>query len=320
METTIDEPVIDAEACRRLAHALGLDAVGVLRRDPDGGRTLTWWAMPDAPTLPLDVEAIVEGRVDGWIVTDRGGDLVFGRLTDASSADALRVLGGAADGSDEASRARPPEARDPLDADRSRWAYAIHDGLTQIVTAVVLDLEWLSRQTQTDSVRATEALAEAATELRAALEDVRAILGAVTPNSSTRGWRRSLDELLRRVSDRWHVPASWSAEGDLDRIPAAVMDAAESVIREGVANAAKHASARSVAVRVHARPTELEVSVEDAGRGFHVDDVGPHAGHLGLELMRRRVAELRGTLDIQSEPERGTRVVARLPVEEGETP
>lgn len=59
---------------------------------------------------------------------------------------------------------------------------------------------------------------------------------------------------------------------------------------------------------------EVEVSVEDNGRGFEAADGDAPAGHLGLEMLRQRVADAHGTLDVSSTPGKGTRVVARLPV------
>jgi signal transduction histidine kinase len=92
-----------------------------------------------------------------------------------------------------------------------------------------------------------------------------------------------------------------------------VLDVATSVIRESVANAAKHSSSKQVDVQVQATSTGVEVRVQDGGRGFRPAGTGLHEGHLGLEMMRRRVAEENGTLDIDSSPGKGTRVVARLP-------
>ena len=316
MEATLDQRIVDAERCRRLAQTLGLDAIGVVRTDATG-RSLVWWSEPGSPTLPLDIDAIVDGRIDGWIVVPNGDDVVVGRLTERSSAGAVTAL--------RALLADPPAASpvpadaSALEADRTRWAYAIHDGLTQIVTSAVLDLEWRARQIDRDPADSAQTLADAAAELRTALEEIRGILGVVTPRAGEAAAARSLDEIVRQVSERWHIPASWSLDGDLGGVPAPVIDAASSVIRESVANAAKHSSTRRIAVHVAARPTEMEVSVEDTGRGFHPQDAGA-SGHLGLAMMRRRVEELHGTLDIQSEPGRGTRVVARLPVGEGETP
>ncbi len=76
------------------------------------------------------------------------------------------------------------------------------------------------------------------------------------------------------------------------------MEAASSVIREGIANAAKHADAGEVAVRVLASDRSVDVSVEDHGRGFESSKNEPVAGHLGLDMLRRRVADVHGTLDV----------------------
>jgi signal transduction histidine kinase len=208
---------------------------------------------------------------------------------------------------------------DPIERDRTRLAYAIHDGLTQVVTASVLELDWLTRQAATGPVEAVEALQAAAAHLREALTEIRSVLATLTPDEH--GNAPSIEQLVREVTERWQLPATWSVEGDLQGVPAPVLDAASSVIREGLANAAKHADTGAVQVRVLASRRSVEVSVEDHGRGFHPAGTGLHAGHLGLEMMRRRVAEVHGTLDVQSAPGRGTRVVARLPViEQGVSP
>jgi signal transduction histidine kinase len=300
VETTIER---DSAECRRIAELLHLDAVGIAR----GGdrRRIAWWARPGSPALPMNVDDVVEGRTDGWVVTVHRADVVFGRLAPGSSPrtePALRALLETLALADDETTARPaggvaPE--DPLDRDRTKWAYAIHDGLTQVVTAAVLDLEWLARKVEIEPARAVEALDEAARELRKALEEVRGMLAVVTPTDR--------DERGETIDD-------------LSVVPRPVLDAATSVIREGVANAAKHSSSRDVAVRIHASPEQIEVHVEDRGSGFRPEDTGLHSGHLGLEMMRRRVAEVHGTLDIESEPGRGTRVVARLPVGKGDTP
>ena len=318
METTIER---DSGECRRLAEFLRLDAVGIARGgDP---RRISWWARPGSPTLPMNVDDVLEGRVDGWVVTVHRSDVVFGRLSPDSSPGiepALRsLLESLALGDDVL--APPPGGgmapEDPLARDRTKWAYAIHDGLTQVVTAAVLDLEWLARKAEMEPARAIEALDEAARELRMALEEIRGMLAVVTP-SEPEERADGIDELVQMVAARWQLPAEWSVEGDLSAVPRSVLEAASSVIREGVANAAKHSSSRDVAVRIHASPQAMEVYVEDRGNGFRPEETGLHAGHLGLEMMRRRVAEVHGTLDIVSEPGRGTRVVARLPVGKGD--
>jgi signal transduction histidine kinase len=195
---------------------------------------------------------------------------------------------------------------------REQLAYAIHDGLTQVITASVLELEALAHRAEIHPDEATEALHQAVEELRRALEEVRVVLASLTPDEPPSA--RSIEDLLRSVLERWQLPATWSVEGDMAELPASVLETASSVIREGVANAAKHADAGEVAVRVQASSRSVEVSVEDHGRGFETSDRERAEGHLGLDMLRRRVADAHGTLDVRSTPGEGTRVVARLPV------
>jgi signal transduction histidine kinase len=205
----------------------------------------------------------------------------------------------------------PPDLDAPVEGDRARLAYAIHDGLTQVITASVLELESLAHRVEVAPSEAVEALRRAVDELRRALDEIRGVLASLTP--ATPGAAQPIEELLRSVLDRWQLPATWSIEGDLAEVSPSVLEAASSVIREGIANAAKHADGREVAVRVLASDRSVEVSVEDHGRGFESSEHEPVAGHLGLDMLRRRVADVHGTLDVRSAPGKGTRVVARLP-------
>lgn len=211
------------------------------------------------------------------------------------------------------------EPQDLLARERTRLAYAIHDGLTQVVTASVLELEWLARRAHVEPEEATEVLETAAAHLREALDEIRSVLAGLSPEHP--GAADHLDDLVRDVLARWQLPANWSIEGDLHSVPGPVLDAASSVIRESVANAVKHSASREVTVRVHVSRLGIDVRVEDHGQGFRPEEARTAQGHLGLEMMQRRVEELNGTLDIQSSPGKGTRVVARLPVtEQGERP
>jgi signal transduction histidine kinase len=320
---TIADPSARVAECRHLAEALRLDAVGIVHEDDEGRRAVAWWAAPGAPPRPLDLDEVLSGRADGWVVLARGDDVVFARLTPDSSVRSTATLetmlahlaGARTDRADPGGVA--PE--DPVARERTRWAYAVHDGLTQVVTAAVLDLEWKARKVELTPDDATQALSEAAASLRAALEEIRGVLAILSPEPGES--HAPLEELVQDVLELWHLPASWTIEGNVDAIPRPILEAASSVIRESVANAAKHSSTPDVSVRIQASHEAMEVSVEDRGRGFRASETGLQAGHLGLEIMRRRVAEVHGSLDIRSEPGHGTRVVATLPVgNEGDEP
>jgi two-component system, NarL family, nitrate/nitrite sensor histidine kinase NarX len=68
-----------------------------------------------------------------------------------------------------------------------------------------------------------------------------------------------------------------------------------------------------VSVRIRVGVDELRIEVEDRGVGIvgaAVDD----DPHFGLRLMRDRAERIGGTIEIESKPGNGTRVVAVLPV------
>jgi signal transduction histidine kinase len=90
------------------------------------------------------------------------------------------------------------------------------------------------------------------------------------------------------------------------------------VIREALVNVAKHAASGDVSVRVVVSDADLVASVADRGRGFTPGDrsAASREHHLGLDILQRRIREYGGTLQIETSPGKGTRIVARLPIDE----
>jgi two-component system NarL family sensor kinase len=88
------------------------------------------------------------------------------------------------------------------------------------------------------------------------------------------------------------------------------------IAQEALANALRHAGARTVRLRLETTPERVTLTVEDDGRGFDPAHVaGPRFGLLG---MRERAKLLGGTLDVGAAAgNEGTRVVATVPLGEG---
>ncbi len=194
--------------------------------------------------------------------------------------------------------------------ERTRWAMHIHDGLTQSITSAVLEIQTLRARIQDDPSTAVDALTEVEAALREDLRQVRNLLFELEDG------RIETDQpfaaFVAELVDRWKLPARVSVEGDFDAVPASILDTAHGVVAEALANAAKHSGSKDVAVRVRASEHELRVEVEDRGRGIAaVTDDDPH---FGLRLLRTRVEQLGGSIDIGSTPGSGVRVVASLPV------
>lgn len=199
-------------------------------------------------------------------------------------------------------------AQDMLQQERDRWAYEIHDGLTQTVAAAILQVEMLAHRVHQDPAAATEDLAETASEMRSAMADIRSILfnlsaGSQEAEPPTGLLRSCVDE----VAGRWKLEVDLDISGDLLAVPQQTMTIALVVIHEALTNAAKHAGG-PVAVRVDADRASLSVIVTDAGPGL-----GENTKRFGMRMMERRVNESGGKLEIATSAT-GTSVSATLPI------
>ena len=87
------------------------------------------------------------------------------------------------------------------------------------------------------------------------------------------------------------------------------------VAQEALSNVARHAGACCATVTLRQIGDGLVLAVSDDGAGFEPGHSGKGM-HLGLASMRERVRLVRGTLDIESAPGQGTKVIAWVPVEE----
>ena len=194
--------------------------------------------------------------------------------------------------------------------ERTRWAMTIHDGLTQSVTSAILELQVLRHRIEADPADAVDSLAEIEAAIRSDLSDIREVLFQLDEGRLRRD--PSFATFVRELVDRWKLPARVTIEGDLDAMPLPVLETAHSVIGEALTNAAKHSGSKDVTVKVVAGPADVRIEVTDRGRGIAaVTDDDPH---FGLRLLRTRVQEIDGSIEIESTPGHGVRVIAVLPV------
>lgn len=96
------------------------------------------------------------------------------------------------------------------------------------------------------------------------------------------------------------------------RLPEHLEVAIFRVFQEGLNNIIKHASAANVDLRLIYSHPKVIISISDDGKGFNPED-NFNLG-TGLRIMKRRIAELNGTLKITSETQKGTNIRAEIPV------
>jgi signal transduction histidine kinase len=183
--------------------------------------------------------------------------------------------------------------------ERARVAREIHDGLAQYLFAVSTHASML--EAGADPAVALPRLREAAA---AAQQEAKF---AVLALSSAAG-NAPFDAALRRYVDFLTADGAIEVDLEIDRSMRLGPDEQIElfrIVQEGLANARRHASARSVLVEIGRRSGDRVVTIRDDGVGFESEPKG--AGQ-GLKNMRERASSIGGRFTIASTPGSGTAV------------
>ena len=203
------------------------------------------------------------------------------------------------------------------EAERTRISHELHDETVQDLIATAQRLQLSQRALERgDAQQALETLRETRELTQHMLGELRRLIRALRPiYLEDLGFLPAL-EMLAQESRGAELSIEVIIEGESRRLPPATELAAFRVAQEALANAVQHADAHHATLRVSFGARELVLSVEDDGVGFMVPEALnalTRAGHLGLVGMRERVALAGGSLDVQSQPGRGTRITAHFP-------
>jgi len=199
--------------------------------------------------------------------------------------------------------------------ERRRIALEMHDQFGQQLSALVLKLSALKRETGqrvnlADQLDALEGIA------RQLDRDLEHIVGRLRPTAlDDFGLVPALEHYTRHWSEHFQVPVELHTTGmDSGQLTDELDTALYRITQEALNNVARHAHANHVSIVLDQRAERVSVIVEDDGVGFEADQPESTRQRFGLIGMRERATLLGGTLDIESHPDVGTTVVARLPL------
>jgi len=195
--------------------------------------------------------------------------------------------------------------------ERRAIAQELHDEIGQALTGLKLSLEMLDRRSPESIRESIRGTLSRANDLISRIRHLSLNLRPV-----------ALDDLGLVPALLWHFERYSAQTGvqvdfrhhDLDgrRFAQGIETAAYRIIQEALTNVARHAGTNMVEVRIWVDQSVLHLHVEDRGTGFDANVLGWMSSS-GLVGMHERASILGGVLTIDSQPGRGTRVVAELP-------
>ena len=200
--------------------------------------------------------------------------------------------------------------------ERTRIARELHDNLEQELAGITMQLDLAVDCFQQAPRVAQEALETARKMSRHSMVEARRSVWDLRCQLLEEG---DLISALRQTVEpsplREDVDVKVSVKGTPIRLPAAIEMNLLRIGQEAVTNAIKHGDAHIVTVEMQYDETTVRLRVTDDGRGFRPRDAVP-SGHFGLLDMQERAESMGCILQVDSEPECGTRVAVEVAISE----
>jgi signal transduction histidine kinase len=199
--------------------------------------------------------------------------------------------------------------------ERERIGMDLHDGIIQSIYGVGLALEYAYLSVEENPLLTREKIDQSIEGLNSAIRDIRAYVADLRPRQLRD--EQPLDQGIKRLVDDFKAVSSanatLSASGDgLAELPRENGLALFHICQEALANVAKHAHAENADVHLWSTEARVWLKIEDNGRGFEPKSATESLGH-GLSNMRRRARRVGGDVEIESQPQNGTTIVAWVP-------
>ncbi len=196
----------------------------------------------------------------------------------------------------------------------------LHDGPGQDLGLALLRIEALADVCATCVVAVAKGRAVSddfhtiQSALQSALAELRAIsTGLRLPEIGRLSLAETVERAVRDYERKTGQGVALAMNGVPDEAPLPVKITLYRLLQESLANSFRHAGGVDQRVQIAGSDGQLLVEVADGGKGFDPQTV-TRDGHLGLAGMRERVEILGGAFEVRSAPDRGTVIVARLPL------
>jgi two-component system nitrate/nitrite sensor histidine kinase NarX len=203
-------------------------------------------------------------------------------------------------------------------AERDRLAAELHDNLAQTLGFLNLKSDRV-RELLSDQqiVPAGDELTQMKTAIGTAYRQVRAALtGLREPSPDADNLRTRLSNCVAEMNaSAGPIVELKIADTSALALPRVTQTQAYHIVREALTNVSRHAQARHASVTVKRSNGTACFVIADDGRGFEREAID-ESQHLGLNIMRMRAKRCGGTLQVESESGKGTKVTALLPVVE----
>lgn len=203
------------------------------------------------------------------------------------------------------------------EAERRRIAHGLHDGPVQVFANITFGLEFCEKLVKDgDTDRLLNELGRLKGLARMNLGELRKIIYHLRPVIlEKRGLVKALEQYVEQFREAYAIDTQLVVLNEQQQLDGIIELSVFRIVQETLVNVARHSAAKTCHIRLEFLPSGLNLSVNDDGIGFDVEDVlrNKKDGY-GLLNIRERVELLGGGLQIQSKLGKGTKIVVKIPV------
>jgi PAS domain S-box-containing protein len=208
---------------------------------------------------------------------------------------------------------------DAQEQERSRIARELHDDISQRLALLSLNLERVYSGSDVSDSRRNARMLDIQRQCAEIASDVQALSHELHSSKLDHlGLVAAIRGFCAEFSKLKNVSVQFADDGVPFPIPKDVSLSLFRVAQEALHNALKHSGARNFAVNLRGTASHVQLEVRDWGVGFKTEDRWSQG--LGLVSMQERVHLVNGTFRIESQPDKGTTVIANVPLPGAATP
>ncbi len=203
--------------------------------------------------------------------------------------------------------------------ERKQISHELHDEMGQSLTMMKINIESLSNELKTNSSSTVQHKLAMLTSLsETVLDQIHEMTLELHPSMlDDLGLLPTLRWYLDKLSKQINITPHISTKNLELRLPAHIEIALYRILQEATTNIAKYAEAKNVTVEISRNASTLEMLIADDGKGFALKEIEqrtPEHFGIGIIGMKERVSLLNGTMRIETETGKGTKIIIQLPM------
>lgn len=194
--------------------------------------------------------------------------------------------------------------------EQTRLGHDLHDGVCQQLAAIAYRTHILARRLSAQNIADSSEAEEIGKLINESLLQTRGVARGLFPvRLEAEGLVSALEEFASSTSSVYQIKCAFSYSGTIPELDNTLAMHAYYITQEAVMNAVKHGKAGQVEINLKQIDDDILLTIQDNGIGFQPAE---RKRGMGIGIMRYRAKVIGATLEIKSEPGKGTKIICKI--------